>query len=56
VFDRYWQAAGARGGSGLGLAIVKSIVQAHGGGVRAESREGAGSRFSVRLPRGGAAA
>ena len=56
VFDRYWQAAGARGGSGLGLAIVKSIVQAHGGGVDAESREGAGSRFSVRLPRRGAAA
>ena len=56
VFDRYWQGAGARGGSGLGLAIVKSIVQAHGGGVRAESRAGAGSRFSVRLPRRGAAA
>jgi two-component system sensor histidine kinase GlrK len=56
VFDRYWQASGTRGGSGLGLAIVKGIVQAHGGGVRAESREGAGSRFCVRLPRRGLAA
>jgi two-component system sensor histidine kinase GlrK len=53
VFDRYWQAAGVRDGSGLGLAIVKSIVQAHGGGVRAESTERHGSRFTVRLPRRG---
>ena len=53
VFDRYWQAAGVRDGSGLGLAIVKSIVQAHGGGVRAESTERRGSRFTVRLPRRG---
>ena len=56
VFDRYWQPPGARGGSGLGLAIVKSIVLAHGGAVQAESNPGAGTRFSVRLPRRGAAA
>jgi two-component system, NtrC family, sensor histidine kinase GlrK len=56
VFDRYWRASDSRGGSGLGLAIVKSIVQAHGGNVRAESSPGAGSRFSVRLPRRRAAA
>ena len=56
VFDRYWQPVGARGGSGLGLAIVKSIVLAHGGTVHAESSPGAGTRFSVRLPRRGEAA
>ncbi len=53
VFERYWQADGARGGSGLGLAIVKSIVQAHGGTVRADSTPGSGSRFTIRLRREG---
>jgi two-component system sensor histidine kinase GlrK len=51
IFDRYWQARGTRGGSGLGLAIVKSIVELHGGRVRAESVDGQGSRFVVQLPR-----
>jgi signal transduction histidine kinase len=51
VFDRYWQAPGAREGSGLGLAIVRSVVEAHGGAVAAESADGRGSRFTVQLPR-----
>ena len=51
IFDAYRQAHRDRGGTGLGLAIVKGVTKAHGGYVTVESREGEGSRFTVRLPR-----
>ena len=55
IFERFYRgsrANEARGsGSGLGLAIVRSIVEMHGGAIAVESRVGAGSRFSVGLPR-----
>jgi signal transduction histidine kinase len=38
------------GGTGLGLAISKSLVELHGGTIAADSVEGAGSTFRVRLP------
>ncbi|WP_343213364.1 sensor histidine kinase [Archangium violaceum] len=37
---------------GLGLYIVDHIVRAHGGSVEVRSREGEGTTFRVRLPRG----
>jgi signal transduction histidine kinase len=40
----------AREGTGLGLALVMSLVRKHGGQVRIQSREGAGTTVSVELP------
>lgn len=38
------------GGSGLGLALVKETAQCMGGSISLESRDGHGSRFTLRLP------
>ncbi len=38
-------------GLGLGLSIAKSFVEMHGGTIAAESRDGGGTRITVRLPR-----
>jgi signal transduction histidine kinase len=38
------------GGSGLGLAVCRDIVEAHHGRLRAESRLGQGSTFTLVLP------
>jgi signal transduction histidine kinase len=38
-------------GLGLGLSLVKAIVETHGGRVSVSSQLGAGSVFTVRLPR-----
>lgn len=38
-------------GTGLGLAVAKKIVEAHGGTLTVESKEGNGTAVVVRLPR-----
>ena len=54
VFDRFYRVDKARSreaaGTGLGLAIVRDTVLRADGSVRAEEREGGGSRFRVTLP------
>ena len=56
LFERFYRVDTARdrahGGSGIGLTIVRSIVEAHCGTVRAESRgPGHGALFTMELPR-----
>ena len=52
IFDRFYRSDRARNtpGTGLGLAIVAHTVEAHGGSVRAGNQQGAGAKFTMRLP------
>jgi signal transduction histidine kinase len=48
VFEPYFTTK--RTGTGLGLAIARKVVEALGGAVRIESREGEGTRVELELP------
>lgn len=54
IFEPYYRAQGVRQqGTGLGLSLVREIVSLHGGEISVTSQLGAGTRFSVSLPRPG---
>lgn len=52
LFERYFRGSNVSGivGTGVGLYLVKTVIDLHGGEIAVESREGKGSRFTVRLP------
>jgi two-component system sensor histidine kinase KdpD len=53
VFEKFYRGPRTRpGGLGLGLSIARQLVEAHGGQILAQNREGGGARFFIRLPIG----
>jgi two-component system sensor histidine kinase KdpD len=51
IFDKFYRAPSApTGGTGLGLSLVKGFVEALGGKVAAENRDGGGAQFTITLP------
>jgi PAS domain S-box-containing protein len=51
LFDLFMQGSRSSGGLGIGLTLVRTLVELHGGKVRAASAgPGKGSEFEVRLP------
>jgi len=54
VFDRFYRVDKVRsrqdGGAGLGLSIARWIIDAHRGSIEAESIQGNGTTFIVRIP------
>ena len=50
IFDEFYQADARASGTGIGLALVRQIAILHGGDVKADSRQGGGSRFVFRIP------
>lgn len=53
IFERFYKVNRSRrdSGTGLGLSIVKQLVEAHGGQITVESKEGEGCAFSFSVPR-----
>jgi two-component system sensor histidine kinase KdpD len=51
IFDKFYRARpNGGGGVGLGLTVCRGIVEAHGGKIWAQNRDGGGAAFQFTLP------
>ncbi len=50
IFNRFFSTKGSEG-TGIGLMIAKKIIDEHDGEIEVESKEGAGSKFFIKLPK-----
>ena len=53
IFEPFYRPKGVSpdvGGAGLGLSIARAVMEAQGGSIRHENREGGGSVFYLRVP------
>jgi two-component system sensor histidine kinase KdpD len=51
IFEKFYREDDRKaGGLGLGLSIARGFVEAHGGKLTAENRDGGGARFTISLP------
>jgi two-component system, OmpR family, sensor kinase len=57
IFERFYRGDTSRtgGGAGLGLSIAQTLVKSQNGTISVESTPGAGSTFTITLPKAGAA-
>ncbi|MCX5892723.1 MAG: HAMP domain-containing sensor histidine kinase, partial [Deltaproteobacteria bacterium] len=50
IFDPFFTTKEVGVGTGLGLSIVYGIIEKHHGKILVESKEGEGTRFTIRMP------
>jgi two-component system NtrC family sensor kinase len=50
IFDPFFTTKGPSVGTGLGLSICYGIIKRHGGNIKAQSKHGEGSTFTISLP------
>ncbi len=54
IFERFYRVDKSRtratGGQGLGLTIARRLIEAHGGSIEVQSKQGEGSRFAFTIP------
>jgi hypothetical protein len=50
IFQPFYTTKVGQGGTGLGLAISQSIIERHGGTLRADNHPSVGAEFTVELP------
>ena len=50
IFQPFFTTKPTGQGTGLGLSLSYDIVKAHGGELKAETKEGEGSQFIIQLP------